>query len=217
MPVKIDGILDEQQWVTADIISVKYHKPGIPSNTIVSVKMLWDEQYVYIGAESNDSNLIALHDTRDSHVWQDDCIELYFDTEIEENRHSLTYFEIDINPKNTIFDAFFVNYHDYSELNRIGPCEMVTGLKLDMKTCITIKGTINNSADIDDGWTLEMAIPANQLRTQNTDVIKPGYIWKANVYYHNVEDNREFMSWSPMLPDNSAHRPSTFGKIYFSF
>ncbi len=214
-PPTVDGRLNDKQWQAADILPIKYHRPGT-SNASVAVKMLWDDNYVYIGAEIKDHNLIASHTERDSKVWQDDCIEFYLDTEAG-SHHQLTYFEIDITPGNTIFDTFFVNYHSYPELYHKGACEMVNSLNLEINSSIRLNGTINNSSDIDSGWNLEIALPIKQLQTKGAKrKIHAGTQWRANFYYHNVEDNREFMSWSPIGADNSAHRPGLFGKIYFS-
>lgn len=213
-PLTIDGKLNEAQWKNANCFPLVYHSQN-NSNTTVSLKMLWDEKYVYIGVDIKDRKLTAKYKSRDSYVWQDDCIELYLDTE-PERHHRLTYFEIDVNPNNAVFDAFFVNFYNYNTLYKLGPCEMVTCVDFNLKSAVNINGTLNNSSDVDKGWTMEMAIPISELQTRGARKIKPGTEWMANFFYHNVEDKREFMSWLSLGRDNISHRPEFFGKIYFS-
>ncbi len=62
-PIKIDGVLDEPAWLAAAPIRVNYvwGKTGQANDqpTMV-VKYTWDDNYLYIGYETFDRNLVAL-------------------------------------------------------------------------------------------------------------------------------------------------------------
>lgn len=79
--VNIDGILDESGWDVANTVA----KPiiGNPDN-IVKYGVLWDENYLYIGATVTDSSLYS----DSTAVYQDDSVEVYIDSD---NNHSTTY------------------------------------------------------------------------------------------------------------------------------
>jgi hypothetical protein len=62
-PITIDGVLDEPAWKEATPIDVTYiwGKVGEASKgPRMTVRYTWDEQYLYIGYETNDRNLVAL-------------------------------------------------------------------------------------------------------------------------------------------------------------
>ncbi len=62
-PIKIDGVLDEPAWQAATPVPVKYiwGKVGQASDEPrMTVKYTWDDNYLYIGYETFDRNLVAL-------------------------------------------------------------------------------------------------------------------------------------------------------------
>jgi len=62
-PITIDGVLDEPAWKEATPVEVKYiwGKVGEASKEPrMTVRYTWDDQYLYIGYETFDKNLIAL-------------------------------------------------------------------------------------------------------------------------------------------------------------
>lgn len=61
-PIVIDGVLDEPAWKDALTVDVKYvwGKVGEAREPWMKVKYTWDDQYLYIGYETFDKNLVAL-------------------------------------------------------------------------------------------------------------------------------------------------------------
>lgn len=62
-PIQIDGVLDEPAWQKAQAIDVNYiwGKVGEKSTEPrMTVKYTWDDNYLYIGYETFDKNLVAL-------------------------------------------------------------------------------------------------------------------------------------------------------------
>ncbi|MDA1088132.1 MAG: hypothetical protein O2901_14105 [Verrucomicrobia bacterium] len=61
-PVKVDGVLDEDCWKTAVPIKADYIKGGdneFSAEPRMIAKYAWDDQYLYIGYETFDKNLVA--------------------------------------------------------------------------------------------------------------------------------------------------------------
>jgi len=72
-PVSIDGQLTEAAWLQATPIN--FSNSG-RSNNSSSMKVIWDREAVYVGAEITDSQI----DTTGTDLWIDDSIEIFFDT-----------------------------------------------------------------------------------------------------------------------------------------
>jgi len=103
---KIDGIIEPTEWTNAAPLSpfVLLGGHGQPLNA-TSVWVMYDEHSLYIAAVLTDPNPSALKATttdRDGPVWEDDSLELFFDT--DDQRKS--YIHLAVNPKETQYDAY---------------------------------------------------------------------------------------------------------------
>jgi hypothetical protein len=61
-PVMVDSVLDEPCWQAAEAIRVEYAfgKPGVKATTLPgTVRFAWDDNYLYVGYETFDTNLRA--------------------------------------------------------------------------------------------------------------------------------------------------------------
>src|SRR2546423_474321 len=76
--IKLDGRLDEADWGRAQVIGT-FMVPGRnrPSKTKTSVKFLWDDKYLYFGAEMEDHDIYADVKMRNGMTWDNDVIELF--------------------------------------------------------------------------------------------------------------------------------------------
>lgn len=103
---KIDGIIEPAEWANAAPLSpfVLVGGQAQPVNA-TSVWVMYDDHNLYIGAILKDPNPAALKgDTadRDGPVWEDDDLELFFDTD---GQHK-SYIHLAVNPKGTQYDAY---------------------------------------------------------------------------------------------------------------
>jgi hypothetical protein len=99
-----------------------------------------------------------------------------------------------------------------------------------------VEGTVNNPADLDKQWTLEIAIPLTSLSTEEVAAIIPqdGSIWRINFsrvnWQHSITDGKysrlrnpetkrivpEYnWVWSPQGVIN-MHVPNRWGYLQFS-
>ncbi|MEI6500025.1 MAG: sugar-binding protein [Armatimonadota bacterium] len=103
---KIDGIIEPAEWANAAPLSpfVLVGGQGQPVNA-TSVWVMYDDHSLYIAAVLTDPNPAGLKATttdRDGPVWEDDSLELFFDT--DDQRKS--YIHIAVNPKEVQYDAY---------------------------------------------------------------------------------------------------------------
>jgi hypothetical protein len=84
-----------------------------------------------------------------------------------------------------------------------------------IKTAVNVVGTINNRQDNDQNWTVEMAIPFNELvKNFHPDQLAKA-AWRINFYRINQDTSPlKYMAWSPT--QGSFHQPGKFGTIIFN-
>jgi hypothetical protein len=149
-PITVDGRLDEPAWNVApwtddfeDIEGAANPRPRFRTRA----KMLWDDQYLYIGAELEEPHVWANLTQHDQIVFNDPDFEIFIDP----NGDRREYCEIEVNARNTIFDLFLVRTYIEG-----GPALHAWDCK-GLRSAVYVDGTLNDPRDRDRGWTVEFA------------------------------------------------------------
>ena len=173
-PIKVDGKLNEHDWKQAVLISDFEDIEGAskPKPTFrTTVKMMWDSQYLYIGAVLEEPHLWGTLKKHDDIIYRDHDFEVFIDPMGDGEQ----YFEIEINVLGTIMDLFMNKPY-----KKGGTFDMewnTTGIQ----SKIIANGTINDNSDIDSGWTVEMAIPFTAIsRIQRPATPSSNKPWRIN-------------------------------------
>ncbi len=147
--ITVDGRGEEKAWQSAMRLHAlrDIEGAGIPDNT--EVRMLWDDSYLYVLADMKEAHLWATLKQRDSVIFRDPDFEVFIDPDGD----GLNYIEIEINAYNTVWDLFLPTPYRHSNLALHD--WNIPGLK----HAVHLRGTLNNPADQDEGWSVEMAIP----------------------------------------------------------
>ena len=107
--------------------------------------MLWDDHYLYIGAELEEPDLQASLTEHDSVIFHDNDFEVFVDPDGD----GLLYSELEINALNTTWDLLLPKPYRAG-----GPA--LDGWELaGLKTAVKLDGTLNQPGDLDKGWTVE--------------------------------------------------------------
>ncbi len=221
-PLQIDGRIIEAGWERAQWTELFVDiegaaKPAPRYNT--GVKMMWDQQYLYIGAVLEEPHLRASLTEHDSIIFNDNDFEVFIDPD----GNTRDYYEFEINALNTIFDLFLPRtYDEGGRADHDWNCE-------GLKTAVEIMGTLNDPSDRDHGWSLEMAIPWAAL-VPHANVPAPplpGHVWRINFSrvqwqftvadgaYETLPDTPEDnWVWSPQGLIN-MHKPEKWGYVEF--
>ena len=210
-PIKIDGKLDDPAWKkadwTTDFVDIEgAAKPQPRFRT--RVKMLWDDQYLYIAAELQEPDVKATLTQHDSVIFHDNDFEVFIkplpDTE--------SYYEFEMNALNTGWDLFLDK--PYNKHGKADNSWDIPGLK----TAVAIQGTLNNSSDKDHGWTLEIAYPLQAFQSrQQVPQPQAGTIWRINfsrVEWKAGQPREDNWVWSPQGVIN-MHVPEQWGYLHF--
>ncbi|MDR0670028.1 MAG: carbohydrate-binding family 9-like protein [Treponema sp.] len=187
----INGILDKPVWKRAektrpfvDLVT------GGPALFGTRAAALWDEKALYVAYWIDEPEVKASLTERDSLIWYDNDVELFFDGED-------CYYEFEINAFNTVYEVFFI-YHDAlkrgSRFDRAGfdlynrEVDVLCGFQdpgrfrkdprgrrwafMDfdfpgLASGVHVEGKINDPSHIDKGWTVELAFPWEGFRLLN--------------------------------------------------
>ncbi|HSI73276.1 MAG TPA: carbohydrate-binding family 9-like protein, partial [Fimbriimonas sp.] len=106
-PPSIDGNLEKQFWAHApwtddfvDILGDRMPKPRYRTR----VKMLWDDEHLYIGAMLEEPHVWGTLTERDSVIFHDNDFEVFIDPDGDNH----LYGELEINALNTVWDLLLV-------------------------------------------------------------------------------------------------------------
>lgn len=226
--MQIDGRADEPSWQQAawsdnfaDIEGPEKPVPVYPTRA----KMLWDENCLYILAELTEPNVWSYYKTRDQIVFHENDFEVFIDP----NRDTHNYYEFELNAANTLFDLFLPKPYRNG-----GPPEIGWNAA-GFKSAVSIDGTLNNPADVDKSWTVEIAIPFDALNKESADQTPVGgTTWKIDFsrveWQTEVVDGKYEKKKDPatgrFLPENNwvwsptgeinMHVPERWGLLQFS-
>ena len=224
--ISIDGILDENSWQSAqwtkDFVDIEGDVKPMPAYR-TRVKMLWDDEYLYVAAEITDSHIRAKLKQRDTVIFYDNDFEVFIDPDGD----TYEYMEFEMNAYNTLWDLLLTK--PYRDNGRVSNAWNINGIK----TAVNINGTINDPSDQDDNWIVELAFPFDVL-TEFGGNPRDGKQWRINfsrVNWRIEIENGEYKKavnpetgavypeynwvWSPQGLIN-MHYPERWGYIQFS-
>jgi hypothetical protein len=172
-PLKIDGkpesTWDDAPWSTpfVDIEGDKKPTPTLGTR----IKMLYDDQFLYIFAEMEEPHLWGILTSRDAIIFRDNDFEVFLDP----NNDQQQYFEYEINALGTVMDLFMPKPY------KKGGKADLSWNSLRLQSAVALNGTLNDNTDSDKGWTVELAIPFKDMeRPGRVHQPKSGDQWHIN-------------------------------------
>ncbi len=78
-PISVDGILDEPDWGAAEPIRLVRTESGAVPEQPTSVRVLWDDEYLYVAFECVDADVWATIEERDGGLWDEEVVEVFVD------------------------------------------------------------------------------------------------------------------------------------------
>ena len=225
-PIKIDGIADEKDWKQSIFTSNFIDIEGVKTpKQQTNVKMLWDKNYLYIYAKMHEEHVWGDIKKRDEVIFYNNDFEVF----ISPSNDTHNYGEIEVNALNTVWDLVLNKPYNVG-----GKPKNKWNLN-NLKTAVFIKGTLNNSQDIDKYWSVEMAIPLNafaELKNRPKKNPISGEQWRVNfsrvqwehdiidgVYSRKKENNKFLPEYNWVWSNQGAinmHLPENWGYIHFT-
>jgi hypothetical protein len=204
VPIVVDGKIDEAAWKSAPAIPFVFpwdSQTGAKQNT--TARLLWDDQFLYVAYECEDTEITAHYQNRDDPTYRDDAVEIF----INPAPDHANYYGIEMNVLAVVYDYLMIpNVAHITRVNFEG-----------IHIATAMKGTLNVSGDKDQGWSLEVAFPWRNFELAKSTPPAPGTEWRANLNrWDGTEPNRRLSQWSNSgMPTPNPHNPARFGRIIF--
>ncbi len=197
--IVIDGKPDEPDWASAPWIDT-FGLPWLgetarPPRTSTRAKLLWDRQNLYFFADLVDADLFADVTEHDGKTWSNDVFELFF----KPAEQSPGYYEFQVNAAGTVLDMFLPRRDagGYERFRADG--------KFHLETKVSLRGTINQRHDIDQGWSVEGRIPWTDF-ARSRGRPNPGDEWKFALCRYDFSVGFERPELSTNMPTSSKPR-----------
>ncbi len=212
--IVIDGKLDDALWTTAastgPLVNVATGDAPSGADLAGSVKLVYDEQALYVGFEVFDEDLRGGFDPErpDPHLWTRDTVEIMIDPDAEGD--NLDYYEIQVGPQNLVFDSQFDSYNrpKVEPGGPFGHQEWSAGLT----SAVALHGTLDDNKE-DEGYVVELSIPWTAFSKAKRVPPTAKDVWRMNFY---AIQNNSGAAWSPILGQGNFHLASRFGRVRFS-
>lgn len=192
VPPTLDGVLDEEIWATAQ--PVGHFVQGVPNNGMPAsqptvVRLLHDDDHLYVGVVAYDSEMDRLMIAgleHDFNPGSGDLFAVSLDTFLD-RRNSFLFF---VNPGGAVRDEQTFNDSRNVSVAWEGP----------------VRARV---AHTDSAWVVEMAIPFSTVRF---DPGRPVQEWGIN-FLRRVRRLNESSYWSPLSRREVIHRMSRAGTL----
>jgi len=210
----IDGKLDDAAWRRAEPMELRLAETGGAPRQATKARALWDEKYLYVCFDCTDDDIWAGFTEHDSHIYEQEAVEVF----INENSDRHAYAELEVSPNNTTLDLYILHSGSGRNFKKLFDYECEG-----WKTAVNVEGKVKEAPSPgerkDKRWTVEMAIPFDQMYLAPHRPPVAGDRMRWNLYRIDrpglrAEDD-EFCSWSQTGPD-TFHKPDRFGWLVFS-
>ena len=192
-PIALDGDLSDEAWAFADTTRGVFYQSipsqGTPSAERTVVRVLYDDEHLYVGAMMYDSQAEALVSAgmeQDFATQDSDIFGFSLDTYLDRQNAFL----FAVNPAGALFDAQAFN--DQQSVNRAW------------------EGEVEVSTSVHDwGWVAEIAVPMTTLRFREVDGVQS---WGLN-FTRRIRRISEDSNWAPLSRQFRVYKMSRAGTL----
>lgn len=206
----IDGRLDEDLW--KNIPPIELQPISGDGKYTTEIRAAFSAEGLIMGAIIEDENIWATMDERDQDLWKEEVLEIFFAPKGAHN----PYYEFQINPLGTIFDARFERPLSGGASARRAAINQGKHFTIEgLESAVFVDGTINDDEAKDRAWSVELKIPFAGLELSEPP--KADAPWLVNIYRMDRPSKDEFhaYAWST-LPNRNFHNVHQFGTWSFA-
>jgi hypothetical protein len=213
---KLDGKLDDAVWKDAPSTGAFTNTmSGAPAEQKTEAKLLWDGKFLYIAFDNQDTDIWSNLTNRDDKLWTQEADEVMIDAD----GNGKTYVELQVAPNGTIFDTYLPEYRKYEDT--LDPKKKPYSWNSKLQAKVAVDGTLNKREDKDKVWTVEMAIPLEDVKgLDKASAVKippaVGDKWRINMFRMDQPQGKpqQASGWSPPMVGD-FHALDKFGDLVF--
>ena len=204
-PPVVDGVMTEECWQDINPEIFLNNIDGGKVTPSTTVRLIYDELCLYIGFECQDTNASGVRGSRDSEVREGDHVTVCLDPGGE----GLISFCIEVSPEGTVADAVVLFKRDGSDSQILYDWNMPS-----LRSSATVYKSGVESVDNDRFWTVEMAIPFDELYGFPAPNPGSGTSWRAGLYRVDYNDAVTYSALAP-TGEPVLIRPSAYAVLAF--
>jgi len=214
IPVNIDGRLDDAAWEKADPVELLVCGTGARPRHRTEVRLLYDEARLYVGYHCEDPEIWGTMTGHDDPIYNEEVVEIFLDP----TGNLTCYYELEVSPLNTSFDALILN--NAVLCGSPGRGDRFQGFTAwdpkGFEHAVFVKGKLGKSGQKQARfWECEMALSFDDLFLGGNVPPRSGDQWRANIYRIDIEgEHLEETAFSP-TGHSDFHVPSRFGSLLF--
>jgi len=213
--IVIDGILDDADWAACRSLGPlkfpwynyeKYPEVQKAELELTDVKILWDDDFLYIAYICEDKHIWADHYDSHSHTYKDDCVEFFWNPDPAAG-NAYNMFEINC------IGNMLACYNNFERRTRL-----TDRIIMVPHVAQTVRGSVNWDGDLDEGWVIELALRFEDYPELLKERPRDGTLWRAGINRCGGMTNWQDSMWAPEFGKivGNFHLYPYFGKLLFS-
>ncbi|HEY8121365.1 MAG TPA: carbohydrate-binding family 9-like protein [Myxococcota bacterium] len=209
--VPIDGDLAKAPWTgLAPVPLAPSHgrDPGNASRSVqpTALRVCHDGARLYVAFDCADRDVWGSYRGRNERIYDEEVVEAFLAPSGDPRR----YFELESSPRGAYWEGIIDNPDGRRSSMRTNLDWECAG----WQRGIRVRGTLDVRDDVDDGWSVEWAIPFAALGAAPP---RAGERWRANFYRIDQANGGEYSAWAPTLAvPPEFHAPDRFGVLEFA-
>lgn len=195
----------EEPWSAppqARQVRLRRSTDGAPPRLGTTVAAYFDNDYLTVVFSGADDHVVATHLEHDAPLYEEDVVELFLAP-----RTPAEYFEIEVSPAGTTFDARIES-----------PDGVRTTMRADRGwTCERLFAGVRKIAESSGSMTVDTVVRI-PFATMGVPMPLSGEVWGANLFRidRHPRLGDEFMAWQPTMKDPADfHVTAAFGSLRF--
>jgi len=195
-----DGRLTEDGWHTTTKTRLERFDGSCSARQPTIFHVAWTAEELLFAFQCEDEDIFSRYRLRDEPLYLEEAVEIFLDPDGDRR----DYMEFEVSPRGVLFDAAF------SARRR----NMNLGFNPQNRVGVSVDGTTDKRDDRDTSWTVELAIPFDDMTGRGRRPPRIGDCWRANIFRLDKSRNSgEASSWKPTAGD--FHDLEAFGSLCF--
>jgi hypothetical protein len=201
-------------WKSADLVQVRdFHPTSSDHRPVARVRMLYDNNAIYVRFHVNDRYVRCAHTKHQSVVSRDTCVECFLEPAVGKG-----YFNFEMNCGGTMLlyyieDATRLGPGVFAKFTVL-PDEDLRKITLDHSLPSLIEQEIEHPVE----WWLMLTVPLSVLERYAGKIADPSrQIWRGNFFKcADQTSHPHWASWTPLGENLRFHQPDKFGWLHFA-